>query len=319
MRFDIKKFLICLLGGWFGLHRFLEGNVVAGIAYLCTFGLFGIGWILDLVKIVNGTYTQSERKSKTDNINQKLKKNENISSFNNVKQEETKNKKIYEKRVTEFLNRLDEYRLKWKYLDVNVAGTQNIQIDYTKLQIGAKVSFEKEPNNEYDSNAIKIKQNDIFLGYVHKGTIQEMLHSYLDNNKYYVLANLNLIDEENKKLQIQIAFYRMFDETQYTLVKKFNTSLTKTSKKAEEFENSRQDNLSYISEGEYLEIEEQYDSDGYLVLNGVGEELGELSTSVSEKISEYYDCGYEIIIQVNEITENENGKLGAKVEIKVFE
>ena len=316
MKFDVKKFIICLLGGWFGLHRFLEGNMVAGVVYLCTFGLFGIGWILDLVKIVNGTYTQVEKKSKTEVINQNF---ENKNSFNNTTNEQITNKKIYAKRVTEFSNRLDEYRLKWKYLDVPVAGTQNIQIDYTKLQIGTKVSFEKEPNNEYDSNAIKIKQNDIFLGYVHKGTIQEMLHSYLENDKYYVFAKLNLIDEENRKLQIQIAFYEIFDESKCTLVKKFNTSLTKTSKKAEEYESSRQDNLGCLSEGEYLEIEEQYDSDGYLVLNDVGEELGELSASVSEKLSEYYENGYEIIIQVTEITENDSGKYGAKVEIKVFE
>ena len=44
------KFLACLFGGWFGLHKFLEGKKGLGVLYLFTFGLCGIGWIVDTVK-----------------------------------------------------------------------------------------------------------------------------------------------------------------------------------------------------------------------------------------------------------------------------
>lgn len=41
------RFLITLLGGMFGLHKFLSGKVGMGLLYLCTFGLFGFGWLYD--------------------------------------------------------------------------------------------------------------------------------------------------------------------------------------------------------------------------------------------------------------------------------
>ncbi|MDE6776603.1 MAG: TM2 domain-containing protein [Oscillospiraceae bacterium] len=42
-------FLLCLFLGWAGGHKFYEGKIVWGIIYLCTFGLFYIGWIVDLI------------------------------------------------------------------------------------------------------------------------------------------------------------------------------------------------------------------------------------------------------------------------------
>lgn len=32
-------------------HKFYEGKIGMGILYLCTIGLFGIGWILDIISI----------------------------------------------------------------------------------------------------------------------------------------------------------------------------------------------------------------------------------------------------------------------------
>lgn len=42
-------FLCCLFGGFFGLHKFVEGKVGMGILYLCTGGLCGIGWLIDII------------------------------------------------------------------------------------------------------------------------------------------------------------------------------------------------------------------------------------------------------------------------------
>lgn len=43
-------FMICLFFGYFGIHKFIEKDYKMGILYLCTLGLFGIGWIYDLYK-----------------------------------------------------------------------------------------------------------------------------------------------------------------------------------------------------------------------------------------------------------------------------
>lgn len=44
--------LLCGLFGYFGAHKFYEGKYLVGIVYLCTMGLFGIGWIIDIFKIL---------------------------------------------------------------------------------------------------------------------------------------------------------------------------------------------------------------------------------------------------------------------------
>lgn len=45
-------FFLCLFLGYLGIHKFYEGKVGMGILYLFTFGLFGIGTLVDLISIV---------------------------------------------------------------------------------------------------------------------------------------------------------------------------------------------------------------------------------------------------------------------------
>ena len=44
--------LLCIFLGTLGVHRFYEGKIGTGILWLCTLGLFGIGWVVDIVLIV---------------------------------------------------------------------------------------------------------------------------------------------------------------------------------------------------------------------------------------------------------------------------
>ena len=43
-----SELIITILFGWLGVHKFMEKETGWGIAYLLTFGLFGIGWIYDI-------------------------------------------------------------------------------------------------------------------------------------------------------------------------------------------------------------------------------------------------------------------------------
>ncbi len=45
-------FLLCLFLGVIGAHKFYEGKILMGIIYILTGGLFGIGWIIDLIAIL---------------------------------------------------------------------------------------------------------------------------------------------------------------------------------------------------------------------------------------------------------------------------
>lgn len=45
-------FVICFFLGYFGAHKFYEGKITIGILYFFTLGLFGIGWVIDLIIIL---------------------------------------------------------------------------------------------------------------------------------------------------------------------------------------------------------------------------------------------------------------------------
>lgn len=45
-------FFLCLFLGLFGVHKFYEGKIGIGILYFFTCGLFGVGWIVDLILIL---------------------------------------------------------------------------------------------------------------------------------------------------------------------------------------------------------------------------------------------------------------------------
>ena len=44
--------IACFFGGYFGLHRFMQGKIITGLLWMFTGGLFGIGYILDLFRLV---------------------------------------------------------------------------------------------------------------------------------------------------------------------------------------------------------------------------------------------------------------------------
>lgn len=44
----VVALLLCIFLGFFGAHKFYEGKIGMGILYLCTGGLFVIGWLIDI-------------------------------------------------------------------------------------------------------------------------------------------------------------------------------------------------------------------------------------------------------------------------------
>lgn len=48
--------LLCIFLGGLGFHRFYVRKIGTGILYLFTVGLFGIGWLVDIIVIAAGSF-----------------------------------------------------------------------------------------------------------------------------------------------------------------------------------------------------------------------------------------------------------------------
>lgn len=71
-------FILCLLLGYLGIHKFYEKKILIGILYLCTGGLFFIGWIYDCIKL--GSNLNKNSNIKNENVTN-YQENNNISSI----------------------------------------------------------------------------------------------------------------------------------------------------------------------------------------------------------------------------------------------
>lgn len=101
MENKIIKCFITIFLGWLGIHKFMEKKKSVGILYLCTMGLFGIGWIIDSInsvkELMNVFSNDSIEKEKKD-LNMFNVKKDSLE----VNDEETK---IRLKKLNELKNR----------------------------------------------------------------------------------------------------------------------------------------------------------------------------------------------------------------------
>ena len=54
-----KTLKYAIFGGWFGLHQYYVGNFFKGIIYTFTLGICGIGWFIDIIFILLGSFKDS--------------------------------------------------------------------------------------------------------------------------------------------------------------------------------------------------------------------------------------------------------------------
>lgn len=293
-----------VIGGFFALVglMMLKTNFSSGL----------LGILLGFLPILLGKHLLLKRKAPTSNT--KAVKDHSESSPSKIKMEEipsetsTKNPSLQNFKLL-FPENIESHVLAYFYKDENIAMPDMNQL--TQCKMGQTLTFSFEPNNQYDKNAIRIIANGAPIGYVHRGSIQDMIHDFSRNGNP-VMAKLSFIDNDNSKAAMAVAFYKNHHAA-YNNLDNIKTKLIKTSKKISEFEN-RQDNYYGIVNGMKLKLEFDEESEAYTVSDYAGSELGELSKSVSEKIYDAEDTHTPICI-VDELIENEDGKYGASVVI----
>lgn len=177
--------------------------------------------------------------------------------------------------MNKFLNAKDDYILKYAYYREPIAGSKYLDINLNSLKLNEEIEFEIDPNNKYDNNAIKLFQNGVHLGYIHKNYIQEMVLSYSKREDYKIELILNKLDLEKEELGFQIAFYQRYNTKSFNILNRF---IIKCDSKENKYYNLRKNkrlNQYYIEENKYIfnneekeKIKFYLDNNSFILLKG---------------------------------------------------
>ncbi len=304
----LVNFLITLFLGIFGVHKFINKQTGKGLLYLFTGGLFGIGWIIDVVRCLKETVDSKNTDSGTGisvNGNENIKDADGNASFNTVKDNSIR--KVGWNRHFPFFDDKDRY-LRYAY-GVEVKGVKYRDFDISKIQLEHELQFETEPNNKFDPNAIKVLYDDIFIGYVPKGSIfQRMIPSYGgDGIKKQVCGIITYVDENLRKIEMDLGFYEKYDDGSANVIE---TRLVGT-KKSNIYD--RESVLPLVDKHAEVTLEYHKGVEKYLV-RSLGDyiKLGEINKNVSKKIKDFEDEGMNIRAGISYIDED------AVIEIKII-
>lgn len=191
------------------------------------------------------------------------------------------------------------YEIAYKYDDVFVAYSSN----YSVAEVGKFVSLVPEPNNEYDPNAVAIMLNDVKLGYLPKNNLQKMYHDFINSNKIVraKIAYNNNVD----KILLTMYYYKPSTNDFDSLISKNipHKSFNLTGNSKSEF----QENISLCSVGD--EVTFNYDSENDKMMATASCDIGYIGKSQEE----YLDSLESYSAYIEDISENDNGKLTVKV------
>lgn len=198
-----------------------------------------------------------------------------------------------------------ENKLKYEYekeMFVTEESWQNIPGN-----LGKVLRFVKEPNNQYDENAVAIYAGQNKLGYVYKGKNQDMINDWIKSDRY-LAGYLSRYSLSKKKASYRIGFYDSLLPYPNRIF-----SLIKTGKKIDEF-SKRSDNISMCNEGDAISAELGVESFSYVVYNDMYEEIGELPKSAENFLNEHdFD---EIVGTIEEIDYDYDS--APKIKVKIY-
>ena len=201
------------------------------------------------------------------------------------------------------------YALKYVYKE-NLCFVENL--DKVNLEEN-DITYHWESDNEYDPNTIAVYVRDIRVGLMYKGACRDIILRCLKNGSYEVAGFICKLDIDKNQIAIKVGFFTPLENR-----KSFTTSIIKTSKK-DMFDNKRQDNVEYLNENDLVYFSVDYESDGLVVSDEYGNELGEISESAKEKINNDTADLNTIIGVVEETYYSDSGNKKAKIRIYLTE
>ncbi len=238
----IAYFIITWLFGCLGVHHFIDGKVGKGILYLFTGGLFGIGYLIDLVKSFIAIFNKPDRVPEP--LNYTFDKPELLPEPADGEKD------------------CDFPYLSWCHGDEYAAYVYEKEICCIDNKVpklancgGKELTFVQEPENEYDSSAVAIYLDEQKLGYVYRGKTQDMINDWKRKDWYFI----GIVNKYSSvKITYKIAFYKPLEKM---LKRKYKTT-------------SLNEFLPYYNKDDDLDFECDYEKERYIILDDAGEKIG---------------------------------------------
>lgn len=163
--------ILCIFLGYLGAHKFYEKKYGLGIVYLFTFGIFGIGWIVDCVKLA--TATSNSNKVESIAPSQSIPDVKvNCTVHENEKTYRVTGTSHYVQAIKSLAKRNPQYHTGKK--EILSAGLAE-ELIFEQLFNPQLVEVVPEPDNPYDSNAIKVLVDGVHVGYIKAGSCAHLL------------------------------------------------------------------------------------------------------------------------------------------------
>lgn len=147
----LGNLVIVVLFGWTGVHKFIAGKKALGLVYLFTFGVFGIGWLVDIIRAVVA-YANSTNGSGGDKGT--------VVSTSGVREEEIEVAGVYH--YKDSVMSLANTNPDWDKSPRENNGRRIYRYYFTNKP----VTLVPESQNKHDPNAVMVMIADRKVGYV---------------------------------------------------------------------------------------------------------------------------------------------------------
>ena len=314
MNFKMKKWFENIKRKYL-IHIILGSILVFSLTFVpqdsSIFTAFSFVWfallIIEIIFIV--WHVQFNKKIKNNNqmnLNQSQNKVANIINKEKIADD---NKITFEKNADSliFIDVANERCfLKYKYIE-KLCFIDNLE----DFNLGDIVAFRLNTNNEFDKDTVEIIINDKVIGLMYKGNCRDIVIKCIKYNKFIINAQIVKKDLNNSDVRVLMCFYSKITNENSVV-----TSLIKTSKKDSISGEKRWETLESMSEGDIVCLnDDDFEIDGLVVTDEYGNEVGEVSKAIKNKISQYSNKNFDEVYAYIESIDYDYDKCNAKIRI----